>query len=161
MAERGITTGFSDDLFGPEEPTKRAHFATFLWRYLGEPRATGSSSFTDVSPSVYYAGAVAWMAGEGITTGTGGGKFSPDSLATRAEAVTFLWRMAGRPSPASPNPFTDVTEDQWYAEAVTWAAETGITTGYSPTIFGPGLNLSRGEAATFLYRYDNLIGAAR
>jgi hypothetical protein len=160
MAERGITTGFSDDLFGPEESTTRAHIATFLWRYMGEPRAGGSSSFTDVPSWAYYAKAVTWMVDEEITTGTGGGKFSPDSLTTRAEAVTFLWRMAGRPSSASSNPFTDVAEGQWYADAVKWAAVSGITTGYSPTIFGPDLSLSRGEAATFLYRYDGLVGVA-
>ena len=127
---------------------------------MGEPRAGGSSSFTDVPSWAYYGKAVTWMVDEEITSGTGGGKFSPDRLTTRAEAVTFLWRMAGRPSSASSNPFTDVADDEWYADAVKWAAETGITTGYSPTIFGPDLSLSRGEAATFLYRYDDLVGAA-
>ena len=62
------------------------------------------------------------------------------------------------PDPSVANPFTDVADGEWYADAVRWAAEIGLTTGYSATIFGPDLSLSRGEAATFLYRYDQLVG---
>ena len=138
---------------------KRAHIATFLWRYLGRPSASQAVSFTDVPGNEYYTEAVAWMVAEDITTGTGGGLFSPDRITTRAEAVTFLWRMAGRPSPRAANPFVDVPAGAWYADSVAWAAEVGVTTGYSPTIFGPDLNLSRGQAATFLYRYDQIVGA--
>lgn len=158
MVDQGITTGYSSDIFGPDQPTKRAHIATFLWRYEGKPGAPDSVAFSDVPASEYYADAVSWMVDRGITTGTGGGKFSPDRATTRAEAVTFLWRLAGRPTPGSANQFTDVAVGEWYAEAVSWAAETGITTGYSPTFFGPDLTLSRGEAATFLYRYDSVVG---
>jgi hypothetical protein len=158
MVDRGITTGYSDDVFGPEEPTKRAHIATFLWRYMAQPVAASAAGFSDVPSWAYYADAVAWMVDRDITTGTGGGLFSPDQPATRAEAVTFLWRLAGRPAPTVANAFSDVPPDKWYTEAVTWAAEVGITRGYSPTIFGPDLTLSRGEAATFLFRYDQLLG---
>jgi hypothetical protein len=116
-------------------------------------------TFSDVRASSYYADAVAWMVAQGITTGTGGGRFSPGEPTTRAQAVTFRWRLAGRPTPTGPNTFTDVVVGEWYAEAVIWAAETGITTGYTPAIFGPNLTLSRGEMATFLYRYDRVVGA--
>ena len=159
MAERGITTGYSDDIFGPEEATERAHISTFLWRYMGAPAASQSVGFDDVPAGSYYEPAVAWMVEEGITTGTGWRVFSPDRNTTRAEAVTFLWRLAGNPEASSPAGFTDVPADQWYARAVDWAAEVGITTGYSATIFGPDLGVSRGEVATFLYRFDQLLGA--
>lgn len=161
MATEGITTGYTSDLFGPEEPTRRAHLATFLWRYAGEPAASGSVAFVDVPHDEYFTEAVAWMVEAGITTGTGGGRFSPDRLTTRAEAVTFLWRLAGEPAPSAPNPFTDVPFDEWYSKAVTWAAQTGISTGFSPTIFGPFLTVTRGEVATFMYRYDRLVGSPR
>jgi hypothetical protein len=159
MVAQGITTGFSDDIFGPDQPTQRAHVATFLWRYAGKPAAPDVATFSDVPASAYYADAVAWMVDEGITTGTGGGKFSPDKPTTRAQAVTFLWRLAGRPTPKGTSSFTDVVVGEWYAEAVSWAAETGITTGYTPAIFSPNLTVSRGEMATFLYRYDRVVGA--
>ena len=163
MVGEGIATGYDDDIFGPEEPTKRAHIATFLWRYQRKPNAGSTIEFTDVPAGEYYTEAVAWMVDEGITTGTGDGMFSPERFTTRAEAVTFLWRMAGRPAPSEASPFDDVPDDEWYGQAVAWAAENGITTGYSSTIFAPDLNLSRGQAATFLYRYHQLdrVGSRR
>ena len=118
------------------------------------PVRAAESGFTDVSGSDYFAQAVAWAVENGITQGTGGGAFSPENTVTRAEAVTFLWRSAGEPAPASSaSPFTDVTDpNAYYYDAVLWAAEQGITGGTTPTTFSPASTCTRGQIVTFLFR---------
>ena len=91
--ENGITNGTSKTTFSPNASVTRAQVATFLWRANGEPAAR-DSGFADVAANAYYAKAVAWAYAEGITTGTGFGVFSPDSICTRAQIVTFLFRNA-------------------------------------------------------------------
>ena len=95
--------------------------------HFSEPLA----GFTDVGSYDYYADAVQWAVSQGGTNGTGANTFSPANTVTRAEAVTFLWRAAGSPAPASSvSPFSDVTDPgAYYYNAVLWAAEQGITTG--------------------------------
>ena len=87
--EKGITGGIGNGLFGPNRPCTRAQIVTFLWRAAGSPEPKAMSSFADVSTDAYYAKAVAWAVENGITTGTGDGKFSPDATCTRAQSVTF------------------------------------------------------------------------
>ncbi|MBS6639804.1 MAG: S-layer homology domain-containing protein [Clostridiaceae bacterium] len=87
----GITVGTSVTTFSPDAPVTRAQAVTFQWRAAGSPAATGNS-FDDVAADAYYAQAVTWAVANGITVGTGAGKFSPDAPVTRAQAVTFLWR---------------------------------------------------------------------
>ena len=87
----GITVGTSATTFSPDAPVTRAQAVTFQWRAAGSPAATGNS-FDDVAADAYYAQAVTWAVANGITVGTGAGKFSPDAPVTRAQAVTFLWR---------------------------------------------------------------------
>ncbi|MFQ5557865.1 MAG: S-layer homology domain-containing protein, partial [Acidimicrobiales bacterium] len=154
MVAQGITSGFNDDLFGPEEPTERAQFAAFIWRYGGRPGGFAPSRFVDVADDAYYAPAVAWMVANGITTGSSATEFAPERVINRAEAVTFLWRLAGQPPPGPWEPFDDVPDDAFFRDAVAWAAQFGITTGLAPNIFGPTLVLTRGEAATFLHRFE-------
>ena len=77
MANEGITAGFTDDLFGPDELVTRAQFATFLWRYEGQPQAEPSNEFSDVHPVAYYAPAVEWMVENRITMGRRPGRFDP------------------------------------------------------------------------------------
>ncbi len=89
--EQGITTGTSATTFGPDDTVTRSQTVTFLWRYSGSPEA-GGSSFADVEADAYYATAVAWAAGEGITSGTSATTFSPYDPCTRAQIVTFLYR---------------------------------------------------------------------
>ena len=110
--------------------------------------------FSDVSPQDYFADAVAWAKENDITGGTSATTFSPASTVTRAEAVTFLWRAAGRPEPASPDsPFTDVTDrDAYYYKAVLWAAEQGITNGVSATVFGTDRSVAYDQILAFLAR---------
>lgn len=79
--------------------------------------------------------------------------FAPDATCTRAEIVTFLWRVAGRPAPASQaHTFTDVRDSAFYYKAMLWAVENKITSGYTPTAFAPEVVVTRGETVTFLYR---------
>ena len=110
-------------------------------------------SFRDVSNSAYYADAVRWAVEQGITTGTTADTFSPNSGCTRAQIVTFLWRANGSPAPSSAeNPFTDVNAGAYYADAVLWAVEQGITGGTTATTFSPDSGCTRAQAATFLWR---------
>ncbi|MFR8873626.1 MAG: S-layer homology domain-containing protein [Oscillospiraceae bacterium] len=109
--------------------------------------------FVDVSPDAYYADAVAWAVGNGITNGTSATTFGPDVSCTRAQMVTFLWRAAGSPEPTTANnPFTDVQAGSYYYDAVLWAVEQGITSGTSATTFAPDATVTRAQTVTFLYR---------
>ena len=109
-------------------------------------------TFTDVAEGAYYYDAVLWAAEQGITNGTGNGKFSPDATCTRAQIVTFLWRAAGSPEPKSMNSFSDVSADAYYAKAVAWAVEQGITVGTGNGKFSPDATCTRAQIVTFLYR---------
>ena len=111
-----------------------------------------TSPFADVSTNAYYYEAVKWAAEQGITGGVGGGLFAPDQSCTRAQIVTFLWRAAGSPEPKSMSSFSDVPEDSYYAKAVAWAVENGITVGTSATTFSPDATCTRAQGVTFLFR---------
>ncbi len=111
--------------------------------------------FVDVSDSAYYFDAVAWAVKKGITSGTDDTHFSPDALCTRAQIVTFLWRCAGMPEVQTETYFSDVPAEQYYAKAVAWAVEAGITYGIGNGQFGPDQNCTRAQAVTFLWRYQN------
>ena len=109
--------------------------------------------FTDIPKGAYYLDAVLWAAENGITGGTDASHFSPDSVCTRAQAVTFLWRAAGSPAPkSSVNPFTDVAEGSYYYDAVLWAVEQGITKGTTADTFSPNATCTRAQIVTFLWR---------
>ena len=151
-AENGITGGVDDTHFAPNATCTRAQIVTFLWRAAGSPEPTTANSFADVPADSYYAKAVAWAVEQGITTGTGDGKFSPNAPCTRAQSVTFLWRSQKSPASDSVNPFTDVVADTYYNTAVLWAAENGITGGTSATTFSPNNDCTRAQIVTFLYR---------
>ncbi len=147
----GVTNGLTDTMFGPYEPCTRAQIVTFLWRAAGSPEPKAMSSFADVLPDAYYAKAVAWAIENGITTGTGDGKFSPDATCTRAQAVTFLFRISKTSADGTPA-FSDVATDAYYAEAVKWATDNGITNGISGDLFGPDNDCTRAQIVTFLWR---------
>ena len=107
--------------------------------------------FTDVSTDAYYYEAVKWAAKKGITGGTGDGTFNPNGACTRAQSVTFLYRALGT-APTTVNGFTDVTADAFYADAVAWAVESGVTNGTSASTFSPNNGCTRAQIVTFLYR---------
>ena len=149
--KNGITTGVGNDLFAPEQPCTRAQIVTFLWRAAGSPEPKAASSFADVSMDAYYAKAVAWAVENGITTGTGDGKFSPDATCTRAQSVTFLFRAIGKLVDSKAE-FSDVLTDSYYANAVAWAVENGVTNGIGDGLFGPDNSCTRAQIVTFLFR---------
>ena len=137
------------------------------WTYLSSGGNDGSTvtppvtedvpnqdrSFDDVPSGSYYEGAVSWAVENRITDGTDPARFSPDSVCTRAQAVTFLYRAAGSPAPASrAMPFADVPAGSYYQDAVLWAVETGITKGTRETAFSPDAPCTRAQIVSFLYR---------
>ena len=110
--------------------------------------------FVDVPADAYYSDAVYRAVDKGITTGTDETHFSPDTPCTRAQMVTFLWRAAGSPQPASlSTPFADVDADSYFAQAVAWAAEQNMVKGTSETAFSPDQTVTRAQSVTLLYRY--------
>ena len=151
-AEKGITGGVGNGLFAPNQPCTRAQIVTFLWRAAGSPTPKNMSSFTDVPVDAFYAKAVAWAVENGITSGTGDGKFSPDATCTRAQSVTFLYRAAGSPKVSGSAEFGDVATNAYYADAVAWAAKNGITGGIGGGLFGSDNDCTRAQIVTFLYR---------
>lgn len=146
-----ITDGVGNNLFAPDQPCTRAQVVTFLWRAAGCPEPKRAGSFADVPAGAFYAKAVAWAVDAGITTGTGEGMFSPDAVCTRAQAVTLLCR-AQRAKAEGRAQFSDVPADAYYAEAVAWAAESGVTDGIGGGLFGPEQDCTRAQIVTLLYR---------
>lgn len=152
--EKGVTTGTTANTFSPAQDCTRAQIVTFLYRAMGQPTPTQTSNpFTDVNQGDYYYNAVLWAVEQGITAGTTANTFSPSDPCTRAQAVTFLHRAMGQPSPTQTgNPFSDVATGTYYANAVLWAVEKGVTTGTTATTFAPDDTCTRGQIVTFLYR---------
>ena len=152
--EKGITTGVSATEFAPHATCTRGQVVTFLYRAAGEPEvAEGTTNpFTDVAKDAYYYNAVLWAVAEGITTGMTETTFGPDGECKREHVVTFQYRAAGEPTPAAAAAFTDVTENDYFADAVAWAVEEGVTTGATETTFNPAGACERAHVVTFLYR---------
>ena len=152
---RGVTNGITPTLFAPGAECTRAQTVTFLWRAADSPEPVSKTvAFTDIDADSYYYKAVLWAVEQGVTTGTSATAFSPGDTVSRAQAVTFLYRWAGSPAVTRENPFTDVAADAYYRNAVSWAADAGITLGTSATLFSPSQICNRGQIVTFLYRYD-------
>ena len=156
---KNITKGTSAVTFSPDRTCTRAEIVTFLWRDAGSPMPTISRSpFSDVNYSMgadFY-NAILWASQNGITAGTSTTTFSPNKNCTRAEIVTFLWRYAKKPVGYGSNSFTDVkkTDHAPYYDAILWAVSKGITNGSTTTTFAPDGTCTRGQAVTFLYRYE-------
>ena len=151
-AEKGVTSGADALHFSPNAPCTRAQIVTFLGRAAGSPAPKNMSSFVDVPADAFYAKAVAWAVENGITGGTGDGKFSPDATCTRAQAVTFFYRASGAPAVSGNAAFSDVATNAYYAAAVKWAEKNGITGGIGGGLFGSGNDCTRAQIVTFLYR---------
>ena len=150
-AQKGITSGTDAEHFSPNQPCTRAQIVTFLWRAAGSPVVNYAMNMSDVPEGSYYAEAVRWALSEGITTGTGDGKFSPDTTCTRAQSVTFLFRAIGKLVDSKAE-FNDVLTDSYYANAVAWAVENGVTNGIGNGLFGPDNSCTRAQIVTFLAR---------
>ena len=152
MLKREVTQGTTETTFSPNLNCTRAQIVTFLWRAAGSPEPKGTVSFADVSADSYYAKAVAWAIENGITGGTGDGLFSPDAACTRAQSAAFLYRAAGSPAVNGSAGFSDVAADAYYAQAVAWAKEHGITDGIGGGLFGSANDCTRAQIAAFLWR---------
>ena len=151
--KEGITKGTSDSTFTPDGVCTRAQAVTFLWRAAGSPAAkAGSLPFADVKAGSYYDDAVRWAVENGVTVGTSATTFSPNATCSRAQIVTFLWRAQKSPAAGSANPFDDVADSAYYADAVQWAVQKDITKGTGATAFSPDANCIRAQIVTFLYR---------
>ena len=154
--EEDITCGTTDTTFSPDLTCTRAQAITFLWRIAGSPTPKSSTmAFKDVAADAYYYNAVLWGVENGLVKGADATTFSPDAICSRAQFVTLLWRSQATPAAAAGavNPFTDVNAGAYYANAVLWAVNQGLTKGTSETTFSPDDSCTRAQMVTFLYRY--------
>jgi hypothetical protein len=149
----GITCGTSETTFSPELSCSRAQFVSLLWRAMGSPTADNQNNpFEDVSADNYYYEAVRWAVAQGITSGTSATTFSPDAPVTRAQTATFLYNAAGKPG-VSETSFDDVASGSYYANAVVWAVEQGITGETGINLFRPADACTRAQIVTFLFNH--------
>ena len=153
--EKGITGGIGNGLFGPNQPCTRAQIVTFLWRATGSPVVNYAMNMSDVPEGSYYAEAVRWALSEGITTGTTGNTFSPDSECTRAQAVAFLFRYAASEAVTLQelvSGFSDADSVPGYAlPAMNWALAEEIVQGNGSKLM-PNDSCTRAQIVTFLFR---------
>ncbi|MBO4419967.1 MAG: S-layer homology domain-containing protein [Oscillospiraceae bacterium] len=151
----GITVGTSENSFSPDRVLSRAEFVTFLWRQNGSPEPESVvCPFEDVAANAWYRKAVLWASENGVTSGISPTAFGPNEPCTRAQVVTLLWRNCGSPEPESTeHPFIDVSANAWYAKAVRWAVDQGVTAGTSESTFSPAGPCTRAMAVMFLFRH--------
>lgn len=151
--DSNITSGISETKFGPNNPCTRGQIVTFLWRAAGSPQPkTVSCRFVDIKPGDYFYKAVLWAVENKITSGTDETHFSPNTHCTRAQAITFIWRSEGKPEAERKAPFSDVSPKSYYANAVNWGVEYGVTSGVGNNKFGSNDACTRGQIVTFIYR---------
>lgn len=139
VSARGLVNGMNDSIYAPNNSTTRAQLWTILARQ-NDADLTGGS--------IWYEKAQNWAKDKGVSDGA-----NPNAAINRAQMVTILWRAMGQPAAASGASFADVPADSYYAQAVAWAIENGITAGVGNGKFDPDAACTRGQIATFLYRY--------
>ena len=150
--KRGITNGKANGLFGSNDPCTRGQIVTFLWRAAGSPAPKGTVKVPgDVLPGSYCYDAVAWALENGITNGLADGTFGVNNTCTRGQSVTFLFRAIGKLVDSKAE-FSDVLTNSYYANAVAWAVENGVTNGIGDGLFGPDNSCTRAQIVTFLFR---------
>ena len=160
LTAKGIVKGYDNQTrFKPANDCTRAQMVTFLYRLQGEPKTKSSTcKFKDVKKTDYFFKPVIWAVEKGITTGVSKTKFDPQGVCTRAQTVTFLWRMANKPAPkAKTCKFSDVKKKDYFYNPVIWASEQKIVAGYSDGTFKPQGKCLRRQMVTFLYKYDKFI----
>ena len=139
VSARGLVSGMSGTTYAPDASTTRAQLWTILARQNNADLTGGATWFENAQN---------WAKEKGISDGT-----NPNGTINRAQMVTMLWRAMGQPTAASGASFADVPADSYYAQAVAWAIENGITAGVGGGRFDPNSACTRGQIATFLYRY--------
>ena len=154
--KRGITNGFEDNTFRPDDSCTRGQAVTFIWRGFGRQSAAAGTvnTFTDIPNSGVFYKAIMWAKSAGITTGYNATTFGTNDYCTRGQIVTFLWRAAGKPEPSSTDTtLKDVNPNSPFYKAILWASQNGITTGFSDSTFRQDQECTRGQIVTFIYRY--------
>ena len=142
-------------IYGYRNSTAQTYATKYGYSFVALDTTPQPLPFTDVPSGTYYYDAVRWAVENNVTSGTSATTFSPDEGCTRAQVVTFLWRAAGKPDPASSkSPFSDVKEGAYYYNAVLWAVEKGITNGTSDKTFSPDETCTRAQIVAFLWRYE-------
>ena len=160
LTKTGVVKGYANQTeFRPANECSRAQMVTFLYRLQGEPKLNSTTcNFTDVQKTDYFYKPVLWAVEKGITTGVSKDKFNPKGICTRAQTVTFLWRMASKPEPkAKTCKFTDVNSKDYFYKATIWASEMKIVAGYDDNTFKPQGKCLRRQMVTFLYKYDKYV----
>ena len=155
-ANNGIVMGYNDGTFGPDKQCTRAQMVTFIWRLAGKPEpAQKENPFSDIKSSDYFYKACLWGNEKEIVMGYNDGTFRPSNKCLRNQAVTFLWRFAGKPEPSTQkSPFKDIKESDYFYKAVLWGAEMKIVAGYpSEGKFKPKGECLRRQMVTFLYKF--------
>ena len=150
--KNGITEGKDELHFGPKDLAKRSDVVVMLWKAVGCPVVDYAINLDDVDEDAEYAEAVRWALSEKITFGTSETTFSPDEICNRAQMITLIARFAGVEDTETDSKFEDVKPAAYYAAAVKWAKDNGITDGTSETTFSPDIDCTRAQAVTFLYR---------
>ena len=160
LTAKGVVKGYDKQtLFKPAAECTRAQMVTFIWRLQGEPEPKSKTcKFTDVKEKDYFYKACIWGNEKHIVEGYKDGTFGPKIVCARKHAVTFLWRLANKPSPkSSENKFSDVKKSDYFYKATLWASEKGILAGYKDGTFKPDGNCLRRQMVTFLYKYDKFV----
>ena len=160
LTAKGVVKGYANQTeFRPANECTRAQMVTFLYRLQGEPKTKSNKcKFDDVKSGDYFFKPVIWAVENGITTGVSATKFEPQKVCTRAQTVTFLWRMAGKPEPGkNAKKFTDVKAKDYFYKATLWASDMKILAGYDDGTFKPDGKCLRRQMVTFLYKYDKYV----
>ena len=160
LTAKNVVKGYDKQTkFKPANDCTRAQMLTFMWRLQGEPAPKASScKFPDIKKTDYFYKPVIWAVENGITTGYSDGTFKPQNVCTRAQTVTFLWRMAGKPATDGiKNKFSDVKTGDYFYNATLWASNTKILAGYDDGTFRPQGKCLRRQMVTFLYKFDKYV----
>ncbi len=159
LTAKNVVKGYADQTeFRPANDCTRAQMVTFLYRLQGEPKTKATTcKFDDVKSADYFYKPVIWAVEQGITTGVSKTSFKPQGVCTRAQTVTFLWRMAGKPEPKGGKDFSDVKKTDYFYKATLWASDKKILAGYDDGTFKPQGKCLRRQMVTFLYKYDKFV----
>lgn len=150
--ENGLMSGFTDGTFKPNGTLTRAMLAQILYNLEDQPAVSGSSGFTDVKDTDWYAKAVTWAARNGLVTGYTNGTFGPEDPITREQLAVILWRYAGSPRATGTLRFTDAEVSEYAVEAMLWATQNGVINGSNGRL-NPKGNATRAEVAQMLMNF--------
>lgn len=153
-----LTTGVAPWLYGPESLLTRAEASTFLHRAVGEPEVSDDHGFVDIVKDWQQA-PIRWLKANDITTGVDPTHFAPERPIVRGEFAVMIWRAVGEPGGSPEHGFSDIAKP-WQEEAIRWLKANSITTGVDSTHFAPERTLTRGQAATFLFRLRLIVELA-